>query len=303
MNKSYKFIIDAVRIHTNIQTNILLENLSHTKKPKFEYLQHVFDNPFLNESNKDDFLQAFCQIQKIYYQLLHIQQMLLMNDSKIQNTNDLLSNNLDRHDTKHVICIYQQKKCFLFSMNDLIKMIQISIGYSPNFQHNPLVCKNPYNNVEFNKSTMYRIYFWIKKHRIIMPRLVESLFRCEFDIEMFGINYSTQVLEYYVKYFVQNTSVNGLFFHVKNMLEIYNEYIVTENQINISSFVSKSLLVEKVKHILVFYLLYKYSNDENISDANYYHMELLLKSFIKKNPIFERKKLMASSKYHICLAP
>ena len=50
----------------------------------------------------------------------------------------------------------------LINPNDLIKIINTSLTNTSSFFIEPLPIKNPYNNIPFNKSVLYNIYFFIK---------------------------------------------------------------------------------------------------------------------------------------------
>ena len=62
---------------------------------------------------------------------------------------------------KNEFCLFQENNKYLFTIQDLIKIIHNSIANTSNFFNNPLAIKNPYNNMLINKSTLYNIYFFI----------------------------------------------------------------------------------------------------------------------------------------------
>ena len=80
------------------------------------------------------------------------------NKAKIVVDFDLCLNPIE-HNNKNSICLFQENKKYYFRINDLINIINNALCNSPNFFSDTLITKNPYNNIAFNKSTLYNIYF------------------------------------------------------------------------------------------------------------------------------------------------
>jgi hypothetical protein len=122
----------------------------HSLKIKFKYLDDQINNIFLTEEQKDDFINIFCKIQKTYFALARFAYIYKYKKAKIIVDFDLCLNPIDINN-KNSICLLQEKYKYCFRINDLINIIDTALSNSPNFFSDPLISKNPYNNVPFNK--------------------------------------------------------------------------------------------------------------------------------------------------------
>ena len=142
------------------------------------------NNIFLTEQQKEDFINIFCKIQKMYFALSRFAYIYRYNKAKVVVDTDLCLNKIDINN-KNSICLFQEKNKYYFRINDLINIINNALSNSPDFFSVPLVIKNPYNNVPFNKSTLYNIYFNIMSKTYIVSELIHKFFLTNFDINKF----------------------------------------------------------------------------------------------------------------------
>ncbi len=157
-------------------------------KIKFKYFVDEINNIFLTEEQKNDFINIFCKIQKTYFALSRFAYIYKYKKAKIVVDFDLCLNPIDINN-KNSICLLQGKYKYCFRINDLINIIDTALSNSPNFFSDSLISKNPYNNVPFNKSTLYNIYFNITSKTFIVSELINKFFLSNFDIDKFEKNY------------------------------------------------------------------------------------------------------------------
>ena len=145
-----------------IQTifNILVTS-EYSIKKKFEFYQNINSNIFLSSDVKNKFNTLFCQIQKTFHLLNRLLFIYKYKKAQIIVDTDMCLNKINI-DEKNIICIFQNNGKYLFNILDLIKMFNISLTNSDSLFANPIPLKNPYNNLPFNKSTLYNIYFYIR---------------------------------------------------------------------------------------------------------------------------------------------
>jgi hypothetical protein len=142
---------------------------------KYSYLNSIFENIFFNDANKELFLTDFSKIQKIYFTLSKLARMYKYKKSSVKINTDLYMNELDEN-MKNVFVLYEDGASYFFSASDLVNIVNSSLSHTYSFFSDPLKPKNPYNNLAFNKSTLYNIYFFMKKCTFIMPQLFEQYF-------------------------------------------------------------------------------------------------------------------------------
>jgi hypothetical protein len=256
---------------------------------KFKYFIEELNNIFLTEEQKEDFINIFCKIQKTYFALTRFAYIYKYKKAKIVVDFDLCLISIDINN-KNSICLLQEKNKYYFMINDLINIINTSLSNSPDFFSDPLISKNPYNNVPFNKSTLYNIYFNIRKKTYIIPELIHKFFLCDFDIYKFEKKYEHLIREHAIQKYIKNSHVDLLYNSVLSMIDYYNNIHNTYNhEINIHTNFPKKKLVDIMRPYLHLYYLYKYSliTTKKINSNSILYSKL--NKFYMFNPIFGRQ--------------
>ena len=84
---------------------------------KFKYFNDQINNIFLTEEQKNDFINIFCKIQKIYFALSRFAYIYKYKKAKIVVDFDLCLNPIDINN-KNSICLFQEKNKYYFRIND-----------------------------------------------------------------------------------------------------------------------------------------------------------------------------------------
>ena len=287
---------ESINEGTNIYTNssfhlikiifsIYLNNKE--QKNKINFFKETINNLFLT-SIKSEFINIFCKIQQIYHSLNKFAYVYKFNKSKIVVNMDMCLNEIKITD-KNVICIYHMKSRYIFSINDLIKIINTSLTNSYLFFVEPKSCKNPYNNLVFNKSTLYNIYFFIKFKTLISPELIIKFFECNFNLNLFFNKYEILLRDYSIQNFV-NGSINSIVAaEIKKMITAFN--IISTKKIIIHVDFPQNKLIEVFKPYVLLYLTERYSFTQLIKNKAYNKLNSKLFRFQKFNPQFGRKTI------------
>lgn len=263
----------------------------HSQHFKFKYFISQINNIFLTEEQKEDFINIFCKIQKTYFALSRFAYMYKYKRAKIVVDFDLCLNLIDINN-KNSICLFQAKNKYYFRINDLINIIDNALSNSPNFFSDPLITKNPYNNIPFNKSTLYNIYFNIISKTSIVSELIHKFFLSNFDLDNFEKEYEYLIREHSIKKYVKNTDFNILYFSVLVMIDTYNDaHYNNENKILIDKNFPKKQLVEIMKPYLSIYFTHKYSLINTKKMTSKILLYDKLKEFYLFNPLFGRKEI------------
>lgn len=159
---------------------------------------------------------------------------------------------------KNIICIYQNNSKYLFNIIDLVKIIETSLTNSYLFFSEPVMCKNPYNNLAFNKSNLYNIYLFIKMHTNIYSELLFKFFKSNFDLTNFTAKYEYLLREYIIENHVNKSNHNILYKEINMMLCSFN-IKNTKNKILIHNEFPKEKLVKIMKPYLLLYTSSLYS--------------------------------------------
>lgn len=257
---------------------------NNTYKSKFIMFKETL-NSFLSFS-REKFIQYFCKIQKTYYALCRFVFLYKYKKSKMSVTTDMGLNDININN-KNVLCIYHIDTKYLFNINDLIKIINMSLINNYMFFAEPLSSKNPYNNLPFLKSTLYNIYFFIKFNTNIYDDLFFKFFHCNFDLSLFYKKYEYLLREYAIINFIKNLSVSSFIAEINKMLYKYNYN--NNNKIIINSEFPKTKLIKIMKPYLLLYLQSIYSLISIIKLKSGIELINKLSKFQTFNPLFGRK--------------
>ena len=102
--------------------------------------------------------------------------------------------------------MYQGNNRYLFNINEIVKTIITSLINSPLFFSEPLVSKNPYNNIPLNKSTLYNIYFTLQRKNIKIHELFYKFFLQNFNLTDFKKYNEHLIREYAIDNYIKNSS-------------------------------------------------------------------------------------------------
>jgi len=257
------------------------------EKSKFEYLYSTLNNPFINESTKNEFLDIFSSTQSIYYKISQWIRKKKQKKQSYQITTDMYLNPVEPTD-KYIMTISQNNKKYLFSIIDLVNITNTALGNTMQYFAEPLIIKNPYTNIPFDKSTLYNIYFFMKQCSFNIPPLYYFYFLSNFDLCVFREKYESIIRNYAIEKYIENSPMDTLHTEIKSMIRNsrYNYAI------RISKEFPKKKLVEIMRPYLKIYLFANYSLE---ASRRYEHMEEFenkMDRFIQYNPNFGRKKIV-----------
>jgi hypothetical protein len=251
---------------------------------KFELLKEVFENIFSNKDAQEEFLNQFCKMQRIYFLLVKHAYRYKMRKSPIQVSTDVFMTTL-REGDKRTFAIVQYGKKYLFSTSDLINIINSSLSNTSYFFAEPLVCKNPYNNIPFNKSTLYNMYFFIKQSTFLLPILFHYYFMENFNLKRFGEKHDTIIREKSIQRHVEKSGADELYEEITTILYA-NKYT---RKLNIDEDFPKDRLVNIMRPYLHLYYLYTSSVDIVKRDAYEKEFNEKMMNFYLYNKQFGRK--------------
>ena len=245
--------------------------------------------------SRQEFINHFCKIQKTYHAFSRLAFIYKYKKSSMSVTTDIGLNDITIND-KNVLCIYHLNSRYLFNVNDLIKIINTSLINSYMFFSQPLMSKNPYNNLPFTKSNLYNIYFFIKFNTNIYNDLFFKFFHCNFNLTTFYHKYEYLLREYILENFIKNSGEDVLTHEIKRMISSYNK--TTNKKILIHEEFPKKRLISIMKPYLLLHLKCYYSLIPSIKNNSIVLLHSKLKKFQKFNPKFGRKIFKMGFKFY-----
>lgn len=254
-----------------------------SNKTKFNNLTiQYIDNHFINHEQRRIFIDFFYHIQKIYWAFNRFARQIKIKNYNLKVHNDLFLSPISITQ-KNTFSLFENNCIYLFTLQDLSRIIISSICNSPDFCAEPVKPKNPYSGVEFTTATLYNIYFKMKEQLLVVPNIIQQYFLCNFDIDDFFNNNQSIIRSHYISKFVNNEDEDIVIDYIYEMLQNY--------PIKIHCDFPKKILIDAFKHILPVYLFYKYSVDNTIRNKYSKIFSCKIRKFIQVSPRFGRRIL------------
>lgn len=277
-----------------------LLNKEYSIKNKFEFFKESLDNFLIKNKKEKEFIQYFYKIQKTYNIFNRFIYNYKFKKSKIVVDVDFCLNQLMVEDKK-VICIYHNKSKYLFHINDIIKIIETALTSASFFFANPKSIKNPYDNIPFNKSTLYNIYFFIYFNTNYKSEFYFKFFEVDFNLTAFKYKNEYLLRYYCIKNYVYKSPSNVLLNEIKKLIDTFNLYCIKiklKNNINIDQNFPKYKLIKIMQPYLLLFIMSQYAYLETHQQEASYLLNKLLINFNNFNPQFGRKKYEIITKQH-----
>jgi len=255
-----------------------------TAKTKLQFFKETMENMFINDKTRVDFIAYYTKIQRTYHILSKFAYRYRHRITPILINKDMYLNILDEKQAR-VFSMVQNNKKYLFSITDLINIINSSLGNSFFFVSEPLPCKNPYTNLPFNKSTLYNIYFFIKSTSFIMPQLFHEYFKTNFNLRIFGEVNEEAIRDYSIKQYVNNAEIEELHDEILNIIE-NDRY---GKKLKIDAEFPKERLVNIMRPYLELYYKGTYTSNETKREKYVRDFNCKMKNFYLYNKQFGRR--------------
>lgn len=252
-----------------------------TIKRKFEHYKSTIHNFFINTDTKEMFIDAFRKAQRVYYLLNRLVRNYKWRKTSFAIQTDIYLNPINEN-ARNIITILQNGKKYLFTIMDLKNIIETALINSPYFFSEPLPSKNPYNNLPFQKSDLYNIYFFIKKSDCIMSSLFHQYFLSNFHLKKFRQHNEVLIRNSYIESYIKNSDENVLY---KLSLRIFKESKF-HRIISIDKDFPKDKLVTIMRPYIRLYLYKEYSLDISYRYKCSRDLDLRLSKFVKFNSRF-----------------
>jgi hypothetical protein len=262
------------------------KNKMDSIKCKYKILQLFLKNVFMREHTCEPFLELFYKTQRAYNGFAKLATAFRYRRATIKNKEDLSMNPIEPNGTN--IIVYQNNSLFIFKISELINLFMMSLTNHIEFFMDPIAIKNPYNNMCFNNSALYYIYFAIKRSTFITPTIIHQYFMSNFDMLKFNIENEYILREFAIKRYIYNSHYNQLYGPTLSML---NQNVFTK-QLKIDAGFSKEKLVNIMRPLLYLHYRYLFSALEaDDKDFIYYKLFAKLRGLFEFNPLFGRKKI------------
>jgi hypothetical protein len=256
----------------------------YSVKNKYEKIKCIVGNLFIDNKTKRQFMNNISKTQRAYRGFSKLVSLYKYKKAETQITTNMMYDEIEpgHRDT---IELYQEGSRYLFTKYDLSRIINVSLTNSPYYFAEPLVIRNPYNNVPFSKSILYTIYFRMIDNPLKFPVLFHNFVWLDFDLDLFRAENECLIREQYFREYIYNATYITMNNEIRSMIK-------THCRSNIH--VEKDFPIKDLIHIFrPYYYLYLVSQYhicglEKRRMAADYLSEKLYELYIY-NPLFGRK--------------
>ena len=254
------------------------------KKGHIVRWNNVISNLFISDEHKEKLWNIYVESRKKYNVLSRF-----VNRCKYKSISVKVSHDLNMEEIKlnpyTSTTIFQDGALYYFTISDLIKICESSLGFCDEFFSEAYLPKNPYTNKEFSYPILYRIYKAIRFSNYKIPFLMEMFYRSNFDIELFKFSNDVFIREHCIKSFVKNGSCDEHYQYIQEMLEMQ----CFDELFDFNCDFPESVIVYALKPYMFMYIIYRYSLRTAERKNDY---RILLKrsliEFKQANPTFGR---------------
>ena len=267
----------------NLHANLIKCLFCFSNETKYEEIKkNLIDSFFVSNETKTSFLDFIREIQKIYWAFTMLVKYTKLRYYKNKVEHDLILTPISIKQ-RNVIRLCENNNMYLFTLNDLSRIITTAICNSPSFYSEPLAPKNPYSGVAFSKCNLYNIYFYMKERLYNVPEAIYKFFLSDFNLKLFEENNKLIIRDTYINQFVDNEDDDEI---VENIYDMIHQYFVA---LDIDDEFPTKILIDTFKSAVTNYIHFKYNFDLSKRKPNFKLMVTKVKNIINKCPGFGRK--------------
>jgi hypothetical protein len=228
---------------------------------------------------RSELIGHFCKFKQTYWAFSKLARIWKIRRTPVRIQTDLYMNELDaNHPT--TFQLVNTSGIYLFSLQNLARIIVDAITHQSGMFLEPLPIKNPYTNDVLAKSDLFNIYFAMHHNHIRIHEFFEKFFKCEFNIYEFRRKHETELRDYAIEQYAKTASTSELSQDISDMLMLHK----MTNRIRVAPGFPKPELVKTMRPFLKLYLLERYSFSSMMRKYASKQVNLELRKFADKNP-------------------
>ena len=267
----------------NLHANLIKCMFLFSSETKYKDIKNnLIDAYFISDETKTSFLDFIHEIQKIYWAFNILAKYAKLRYSKNKVEHDLILTPISIKQ-RNVIRLCENNNMYLFTLNDLSRIIITAICNSPSFYSEPLAPKNPYSGVPFSKCNLYNIYFYMKERLYNVPEAIYKFFLSDFNLKLFEDNNKLIIRDIYINQFVDNEDDAEI---IDNIYDMINKYFIN---LKIDDDFPDKILIDTFKSAVTNFIHFKYNFDVSKRKPNFKLMVTKVTNIINKCPGFGRK--------------
>jgi len=196
---------------------------------------------------------------------------------------DLNMEPLETQSQRMKIELYHENMNYEFIIQDLLRIIKNALLTNDDLHLDSLFPKNPYNNIEFTKENMYKLFVTMRERNYTIPEIFNKFIKCNMDLSYFMIKNECYLRNQCIADYHTQFSKKELFEEVVLMLRT-----IRVQNIYLHIGYSKEEVLKQMTPIMTLY--WHSIHNLNMEEKTYYRSLCFSKlgDFIKNNQTFGR---------------
>ena len=243
---------------------------------KFQVLKDVLQSFSMKTESKDKFCNVFNKSQRHYFAFCKLAYIYKLRKYTHAVDTDLYLNKLSPSQ-KNVISVIQNKKIYLFTLQDLTKIIVNSLTICDDMFIAPKSPKNPYNNMDFSKADIFNLFWKHITSLLRVPTIIDKFVYNNMDLSSFVAQCHGHIIDNEIHQIVTSSNISVQAEHIREMIA---EWYHREDMFrNFDMNFPKERLVEIFLPYLELYLKFRYSLDRGIQSKSFKLLSNALQKF------------------------
>ena len=251
---------------------------------RIKQLIQELENKFSSPKIREELVNHFCKFKQTYWAFTKLARIWKIRRTPTRIQTDLYMNELDPKNSRTFQLVHPNG-IYLFSLQNLARIIVDAITHQSGMFVEPLTIKNPYTNGLLSKCDLFNIYFSLRNNNIRVHEMLEKFFRCEFNAFEFRRKHETELRDIAIEQYAKTASISELAQDVDDMLRMHKMTKI----IKIAQGFPQKILVETMRPFLIIYLLERYSFSSMTRKYSTKKLDVMLKQFIEKNPNYGKR--------------
>ena len=286
-------------IYDSISTDLLYFNNTHSQDTHSQNKSSViksanimiYNNHFISQEKKNELINKLTTAQKVYWGFTKLAKIFKHRKAKTFDINESLYDVPFKDcNPLQIITLIEGNTKYKFRINELIYLWKISLANSYGLTPSPKNPSNPYTGLPFSYHNLYNIYFFARMNTYInIPDTIGALFKMDFNIGKFTIQYYPSLCEKTIKVYLQESENIVLFYDCINMISSNRKLFRYPNFDTNMENKYKIEFVHLLKPILTLYLYGTISCNPITKKINIKLFRKTVKKGMKDCPTFGRR--------------
>ena len=253
------------------------------------YKSCILNNTLITPDIKKNFMFVYCYAQKIIFAINKLKHVWKYKKYKtFDNDYDLNFVSLSKYPDDMKIELIEDDTKYIFTLYDIIKLINNGLCNSEYMNPKPRHPMNPYTNTPISHHNIYNIFISLLFHSKFrnMRTHILSYYQCNLNLKRFYEENRIMLKKTAVRHYIDTEDVNSLFEYVCEMFEDYDD--VTSIILHRATR-KKQKYIDDTKHLLFIYLfLQQISTGDDIYSTYNGKLIIMLKKFEQMHPRYGR---------------